>query len=129
MNHLKKIFPAVLWAILIFVLSIVSGNRLPKIQLDWIQPDKLAHAGVYFVFAGLLFYGLKPFFSERRKVFFGAILISSGFGIAMELVQFLFFPGRFFEILDIIANISGSIGSLIVINYFFNDRNGGDTSN
>ncbi len=115
--------PAFLWGMIIFVLSIISGDHLPKIELDWVQPDKLAHAGVYFIFTGLLFWGLKRIPINKRKALWVALIISSFYGIGMEIIQFLFFPGRFFEFLDIIANISGSIGSLIVINYFFKARN------
>lgn len=116
--------PAIIWALIIFVLSTISGKQLPKIDLGWIQPDKLAHAGIYFIFAGLLFLGLNRIFLKKGKAIVWAFIICSFYGIGMELVQFLFFPGRFFEILDIIANISGSIGSLIIINIFFKDRNG-----
>ncbi len=115
--------PAFLWGMIIFVLSIISGDHLPKIELDWVQPDKLAHAGVYFIFTGLLFWGLKRIPINKRKALWVALIISSFYGIGMEIIQFLFFPGRFFEFLDIIANISGSIGSLIVINYFFKAGN------
>ncbi len=118
-GRIKRLLPAIVWAIIIFVLSIISGNRLPKIDLGWIQPDKVGHFGVYFIFSVLLYYGLSPLFSKEKKVALLAIIISALYGIAMEIIQFLFFPGRFFEYLDIIANISGSIGSLIVINYFF----------
>jgi VanZ family protein len=43
-----------------------------------------------------------------------AFLVAIGFGALMETVQFGFFPDRYFEILDLIANIIGSIcGSAI----------------
>ena len=41
------------------------------------------------------------------------------YGILMEGMQYAFFPGRYFEVLDIIANIIGAIIGLIFFQKFF----------
>jgi VanZ family protein len=44
-------------------------------------------------------------------------LISAGYGILLEFGQYYIFPGRYFEILDIVANIIGSISSLLFLKF------------
>jgi len=69
------------------------------------------------VLAGLLSWG---FYRARGLTFAAmatAILLSSVYGIGIEFVQYAFFPNRFFEVLDIIANIIGSISGVLAL-YF-----------
>ena len=55
---------------------------------------------------------------ESKKVVM-TILLSSIFGICMELMQYYFFPGRYFEYLDIIANIIGAICGFALFKYVY----------
>lgn len=77
-------------------------------------PDKFGHAFVY----GVLAIGLYQSFSGAWKNAFYAGFWSSAYGIAMELIQYGFFPGRYFELWDIVANISGVFIALLVLKYF-----------
>ena len=47
-----------------------------------------------------------------------ALIISILYGISIEVIQFTFFPGRYFENLDILANIIGSFTGLFLFNFF-----------
>ena len=58
-----------------------------------------------------------PLANNNRNIALGISII---YGIGMEVVQYTFFPGRFFEIPDIIANIIGSILGLYLFKRFFN---------
>ncbi len=48
-----------------------------------------------------------------------ALVISGGYGILMELIQYGFFPNRYFEVQDIIANIIGSLIGLYLYRRYF----------
>lgn len=98
-------------------LSLGRGIKLPPLNKEWIGPDKLAHAGAYFVLSALLIYGLYGMNKLSWKSSFFVLAGSAFYGILMEMAQFAFFPNRFFEIYDIIANIIGSIGSLVLSQY------------
>ncbi len=115
---MKNFIPAFIWAAVIFVLSATPGKNLPQIDLgDLLEADKIAHVGVYLILTLLLFRG---FYRQKRlttRNIIWAVLISAGFGIFLELGQYYFFPGRYFEFLDIVANIIGSLSSLIILKF------------
>ena len=100
----------------------IIGSSLPDarakelLPFDLFTQDKLLHFGCYFVLTILWAYGLNKIQNKRPVII--AIIIATIVGIIMETCQFLFFEGRLFEILDIIANISGSlIGALVFIKF------------
>jgi VanZ family protein len=117
---LKYYIPAIIWAAVIFILSASPGQNLPQIDLgDLLAADKIAHFGVYLILTLCLFWA---FFRRKRlntRNIIYAILITSGYGILLEIGQYYIFPGRYFELFDIVANISGSIGSLLFLKFFY----------
>jgi len=115
---LKNWWLTIVWALAIFGLSIMPGVSLPAMSwMDYLAPDKLAHAIVYGVFC---FLAIRAYSSENQvllKHLVLAVLITSGYGVLMELIQGNFFPHRFFEVPDIIANIIGSLIGALIYNY------------
>jgi len=103
---LKSYLPAFGWSIIILFLSTRGTINLPQTWWDLYSPDKFGHAFVYAVLCWLLIKASQK--EVVRNAAFLALIISSGYGILMEVVQYSFFPNRFFEVYDIIANISGS---------------------
>ncbi len=119
---MKYFIPAILWAVLILVLSGMPGNAMPS--FDWwhlFQPDKVGHVVVYAILTGLLLWGtvkkiqLKPL---PKNTIVTVVLIAVLYGISMECMQWQFFPGRNFDVLDIIANIIGSFAGLACLRFF-----------
>jgi VanZ family protein len=107
---LKYYIPAIACAISIFWLSVTSGANLPETFKDLMSFDKVAHAIAYGVLAALFFgaeYFSKGQLSSRHITFVS--LGVSLYGVLMELIQYYFFPGRYFEVLDILANIMGIV--------------------
>lgn len=102
-----------MWAAAIFTLSTFKAVTAPQL-VTWLEPDKLAHAAAYFVLASLIMWGLQRNGCLRPGPAAVAIGGSVFFGIALEIIQFAFFPGRLFEFRDIVANIIGAIASLLV---------------
>lgn len=119
---MKYYIPAILWSLVILFLSTMGGINLPPSWWDYISVDKVGHLVVYGLFTLLLVLGFTqnrtlPLANNNRNIALGISII---YGIGMEVVQYTFFPGRFFEIPDIIANIIGSILGLYLYKRFFN---------
>ena len=96
---LRRWWPALAWAILIFIGSSIPGHSLPHFSL-W---DKLEHAIEYSIFSSLLAYG----FGLRR--WWWAIVVGALFGVTDEFHQ-TFTPGRSGNDLgDMTADLVGSI--------------------
>ncbi len=85
--------------------------------MDYLAPDKLAHAVVY----GILSYLAIRAYSADNQVLWKHLaivaILASGYGILMEIIQGTFFPHRFFEVPDIIANIIGSLVGIWIFNF------------
>jgi VanZ family protein len=108
MLNFKIWIPAFVWLIVITGLSVMPGVQLPDIH--FVAPDKLAHAFVYAIFSMLLIRGLrhhkgrKPHIKESLPYVLFAVL----WGMFMEWVQYTFFPGRYCEFEDMVANAVGA---------------------
>ena len=103
-----------MWGLVILALSVSPGVHLPASPWDLMGPDKLAHAAAYFVLAGLLLWGFSRRRPLRAATVAGVILLSSGFGVGVEILQWSFFPYRYFELYDILSNIIGSLASVLL---------------
>jgi VanZ family protein len=104
----KHFVPAFLWLLFISGLSVMPGVQLPSISL--FTTDKLAHAVVYGVLMFLILSGFAKARSRRPGLREGllALLVAGGYGVLMEFVQYKFIPGRFYEVDDMLANLSGA---------------------
>lgn len=109
--RLYPYLPAFLLAVVIFILSTKATIQLPESAFSL---DKIGHFVAYALLAWLFIRGLRK--SERltNTNLFSVILIVSIYGAALEFVQWFFFPGRFFEVWDMIANITGASFSGII---------------
>ncbi len=117
---MKYYIPAILWSFLILFLSTTGGINLPASWWDLISLDKVGHLVVYGIFCMLLLLGSthnRTLSLEQKGIIIG-LGVSIIYGIGMEVVQYTFFPGRFFEIPDIIANIIGSFLGLYLFKRF-----------
>lgn len=105
--QIKHFFPALAWLVFVTVLSTMPGVQLPRFSL--IGTDKLGHAFVYGVLVWLVLRGVARAGAARSAwIGFAAFAFSAGYGAFMEWVQGTFFPGRFFEWDDMIANTFGA---------------------
>jgi len=120
---LKNWWLTIAWAMIIFGLSIMPGVSLPAMSwMDYLAPDKLAHAIVYGIFSYLAIRAYSADNQVLSKHLILAVLVTSGYGVLMELIQGNFFPQRFFEVPDIIANIIGSLIGVLIYNYLHNRK-------
>jgi VanZ family protein len=96
--------PAIVWALLIFILSSIPKLPLPELDLDF--KDKIAHTVAYailgYLTARALFYQSR-FPGWRKKFLLFAILLGIVYGISDEIHQY-FVPGRVADVGDLIAD-------------------------
>lgn len=116
---MKSFIPAIFWALIILALSVSPGVNLPETSWDLIGPDKLAHALAYFILGGALLWGFHRRKPLRLPAIIAAVSISAGYGVLMEILQWRFFPYRYFELYDILSNIIGSLVS-VLLTFFIN---------
>ncbi|MBS1598202.1 MAG: VanZ family protein [Bacteroidetes bacterium] len=111
-KYLAKIYPAVTWTLIIFILLALPGQMLPKEQGFTIPNfDKVVHMGLFagFVLLWCLYYSAKPLPTKKLlRIFFFIFIIGSAYGIGMEYVQKYFIPFRDFDTGDIIFDLIGS---------------------
>lgn len=111
---LKSFLPAILWLGIITFLSVTSKLQVPKFQL--FAADKIGHAAAYGLLVWLLAWGVWK--SKNRALARGEIFLlfyfAAGYGALMEWVQGTFFPNRFFEFDDMLANAAGAFLAVIL---------------
>ncbi|MBL7795171.1 MAG: VanZ family protein [Saprospiraceae bacterium] len=118
---IKAYFPAFAWLIAIVFLSTKGGVSMPS--FDLFQTDKLAHAGAYALLTGLILWGTTRRTGSARWIHgVATVLFASAFGALMEWVQFRFFPDRFFEYDDMLANAIGALAGWWVFVWFFTTK-------
>jgi len=109
----KAFTPALICAAIIFCLSVIStGIQLPE---TFFSPDKIGHFAAYGLLSWLMLNGLRK--TGRQETLFSMLAIAavSGYGISLEFVQWAFFPHRYFEVWDMIANIAGAVFSYLAM--------------
>jgi len=117
---LKNVFfwAAFIWTLVIAFLSLVSFNNIPK--MGWSNSDKYAHFTFHFVFSGLWFLYFsyrKGNFNEVRTVL-AVFFLSLFYGIAIEMLQYLFTETRKADIFDVLANAFGALVGLLSIGFY-----------
>ena len=120
-RNLTFFFPAVIWGLIVLYLSSGPGIQLPASIWDFIAVDKVGHLVFYGILTYLIadgFYKMKDSFINKKTLSI-SLIISSIYGICLEFMQYSLFPNRYFEILDIIANISGSIIGILFFKYIY----------
>lgn len=108
----------VLWALTILVLTSIPRLQPPDLGIHF--TDKLAHAGVYGIFA---FFLIRSFRYSRRFQTRAAqaTCVSAVLFAALDEWHQYYIPGRFAEVADFLADCLG-IG-LVLIVYFLWKRN------
>ena len=87
-------------------LSVAPG--LPSFDWNLVSFDKAAHFGVYAILSWLICLGFQKNGKLSNRQFLIAFGFASGWGMLMEFVQGTFFPYRFFEWPDEVANAIGA---------------------
>ncbi len=108
LRHLRW---ALMWAGVILWLCLIPGKSLPS--WNWLalfNPDKVVHAGMFFILSLLLAQAFRTHGAPARYLMWG-IIISAVYGVGMEFMQELEALGRRLDINDMIANTVGALAS------------------
>ena len=103
---------------MVFYLSLVPSSDIPRFASLSFLSDKVVHALIYFY---LGYIGLLCSFKIKREVI---ICLVFGFGLMIEIIHY-YHPFRFFEYLDLLANLIGVTIALLIfriknnISYWF----------
>jgi VanZ family protein len=99
---------ALLWAVVIFILSSIPGKSLPAVAV--LGYDKLLHAIVYAVLGALCCLSLAGTVPLRLAISV-ATLLAVVYGLTDEFHQ-MFIPGRSADLRDVVADgLGGLIGA------------------
>ena len=114
----KKFIPGIAWFFILLVLICLPASEIPTVSwLNKIYFDKWVHVGVFALLALLFcwpFYNSSFNEKERLQYFIKIAIATCIWGLATELIQKYFVPGRSFDLLDWTAD---SLGALIA--YWF----------
>ncbi len=118
---LKPYFPAIAWATVILILTLLPPQALPKVpNWDLISINSLAHLFVFLVWAFLLLFGFYRSNVNGLTYRFSSILftfiLAVSYGALIELLQGLMRLGRQPDIADIFFN---TIGAVLGIIFFY----------
>lgn len=91
-------------------ISLLSTVLSVPIQVEGVSYlDKLEHAFAYGVLVFSMLYGMYKSRRTVARIWPLVVITASFYGVLLEWVQYTFFPDRYFEWLDAIANVSGSL--------------------
>jgi VanZ family protein len=110
------LLPAIVWLFVIALLLSMPANNIPKTPfLNIPHFDKLVHVILFAVFVVLLNYG---FYKQKSAGFYHchytiSMLTGVLTGIGTELLQEYFALGRSGDLIDLLADIAGSIAGWV----------------
>lgn len=110
----KKLFPAILWLLIIITLLSLPGSAFPSQNwMSKIQFDKWIHIFIFFILTFLFCLPLRSYKEKTYRYFILyisiATLLSIIIGIIMEYVQKYYIPNRSFDVWDIVTDTVGSV--------------------
>ncbi|MDI6765358.1 MAG: VanZ family protein [Bacteroidota bacterium] len=114
-HFLKYQFPAIGWALFIFVASSIPAKSLPPMTL--LRYDKLIHIGLFLIF-GLLIYRALGTGKNKYSLALGRVILSVSivilYGVLDEIYQGTV-PGRTLDVWDAVADTIGGVLAALVI--------------
>jgi len=122
-----KLLPAIVWALIILVLTGLPGTYFPTVVSfwDWLSPDKVVHVFIFFVQTFLLLVAFRTQYllGSRRLVYAWAIFsIISLFALLTEVMQAYVFVGRDGNVFDFIADVVGVLVGYLAYNLYFKKK-------
>jgi len=106
MSFFIKFRLSILWAIVLFIISVIPSNNLPETSIPNI--DLLVHFCSYFLLSYLIIAGNKKGHTHiSYSNLIACILISGGYGMILELIQPIV-SDRASEFSDFLANFIGA---------------------
>jgi VanZ family protein len=108
----QRLSTLILYFGFISTLFILPGSVFPK--NDWLSKiwfDKWVHIGL---FCALIWLCCWAFTLVTKASFLKLMIIGALYGIIVEFVQHHFIPNRYFDLGDLVADITGSLIGLLI---------------
>lgn len=109
---------------MILLSTLLPSSSLPTFS-GWeffFSVDTFAHAFLFCVLVFLMIVGLTKQYTSpwlRHYAVRASLLISTGFGILVELLQHFLIYGRHGDIFDVLANTIGCLFGLVVFKWIY----------
>jgi len=107
--------PLIIYWLILFTLTSLPASMAIVTEIG----DKISHFGAYgllsvFLYLTMYFQDKFPLLKKYPGIF--TILIASIYGLLDEIHQ-IYVPGRFAEVLDWLADFSGSVAAVLITRY------------
>lgn len=112
---MRSFIPVILWALIILGLSITPSSELPDPNIRF--ADKWAHFLVYGILSFLLIKNSKKYLQTAQisfRLWSVLFLLSTSYGIIIEVIQHYLIPSRFGEWQDALANCVGALLGMVI---------------
>lgn len=109
--------PAIIVASGIFALSTFLSFPVQVEGIGYL--DKIEHGFAYFVLVTSFMFAFRKAEILDIKRSYYLLIGASAYGFLLELVQYTFFPNRYFEWIDALANVLGVIIGFMVFKLIF----------
>jgi VanZ family protein len=114
----------IMWAVMILLTTLLPSTSMPSGLSLWelLSFDSFAHAFLFCVLTFLMIIGLTKQFTYpklRHYAIRSSLVICTGFGIAIELLQHFLIHGRQGDLLDVLANTIGCLLGIIVFKWIY----------
>lgn len=112
----KFLLATVVWVAFITYACLAGASSIPKAAwLNIPNKDKIVHFIFYFVFTILLYKDYKVKTGSIKKAWLFAFATAVGYGIVIEICQGLFTAERSADVMDAVANTSGSVLAIFAL--------------
>lgn len=107
---LWRFLPAVLWAVVIFILCTIPGQNLPaEPWMEAVRLDKWVHFGIFAVLMVLVSFAIDGQYEEpKQRLYYTALAVAVAFGVFIEGYQHWMLTDRFADFYDVLANSFGA---------------------
>ncbi len=111
---------AAVWFIIVIILSILSSDKLPDVQMNFEHTDKIAHFIMYFIFSYFILEGhLQSRKGSKRTAILIAFLLPFAVGFATEMMQQSLTLTREGDPYDFFANTLGILIGILLFRYIY----------
>lgn len=121
---LRFIIPSIAWTLFLIIVSVVPGTDIHYGGFHFDNADKIAHVLLYSLLTLFWSTALKRQNSYKelrikafKIAFWGGFLL----GLVLEIIQENFIFGRYFELLDLVANGIGCIFGILLFKIVYKD--------
>ncbi len=113
----------ILWAAVILLTTLLPSASMPSVSVwDLLSFDAFAHATMFAVLTFLMIIGLTKQFTFPKLTHYAiraSLLISTLFGIAIEVLQVSLMAGRSAEFMDIVSNTIGCLIGIVAFKWVY----------